>query len=160
MCPSVNLMRTLLTLACLLALAGCTDESDVPRPVAGDTPTTANHQPARSPNLGQPTAATPATAASGRPWGRIRGTVVRPPGPDPRSGHSGTTVPVAGDPVHAYDQQDRLVASGVSASDGRFELRVPAGTYRITEDICGASGHVDVQPADATSITLTVPNAC
>jgi hypothetical protein len=102
----------------------------------------------------------PATAASGRPWGRIRGTIVRPPGRDPRSGHGGTAVPVAGDPVHAYDRQDRLAASGVSASDGGFELQVPAGTYRITEDICGASQHVDVQPAGGTSITLTVGNAC
>jgi hypothetical protein len=155
--PTANLMMSLLTLTALLVLDGCMAKPDLPRAVTSETPsTTANNQPASSPTTGQPSITTAPTAA----WGRIRGTIVRPPGGDPRSGQSSTTVPVAGDPVHAYDRSDRLIASAVSASDGRFELRVPAGVYRITEDICGTSQHVDVQPAGATSITLTVPNAC
>jgi len=98
--------------------------------------------------------------ASAAGHGHISGIVVRPPGRDPRSGHAGGAVPVSGDPVHAYDGAGNVVASAATARDGRFDLTVPAGTYRVAEDICGSATTVKVTSRSITSVTLTVPNAC
>ncbi|HEV8558149.1 MAG TPA: hypothetical protein VGR06_17385 [Actinophytocola sp.] len=90
----------------------------------------------------------------------MRGQVVRPPGPDPRSGGTGTPVPMSGDPVHATDLGGHMVATTATAPGGQFELTLPPGTYRITEDICGAAQQVEIRSGTTTSLTLTVANAC
>ncbi|MFF8380685.1 hypothetical protein ACF07V_31630 [Streptomyces sp. NPDC015661] len=98
--------------------------------------------------------------------GTVRGTVVRPPGRDPRSGGGATDgsdtarVPVNGDPVRARDEHGRVVASTVSAPpDGGFRFDLPPGTYRITEDIFGAAAQVRVRAGETVSVTLTVASA-
>jgi hypothetical protein len=91
--------------------------------------------------------------------GWIYGLVVRGPGGDPRSGGSGgATIPVPGDTVVARDAAGS--ASTVSARDGSFQMRLSAGIIRISEDICGASKQVTVEPNAATRLTLEIPNSC
>ncbi|MEU2233714.1 hypothetical protein [Streptomyces vietnamensis] len=75
--------------------------------------------------------------------GTVRGTVVRPPGRDPRSGGAGSDgrgtarVPVNGDPVRARDAHDRVVANTVGAPpDGRFRFDQPR-TRRLTPNGSG-----------------------
>jgi hypothetical protein len=91
--------------------------------------------------------------------GWIYGVVVREPGSDPRSGSGGeATVPVAGDTVVARDASGS--ASAVSARDGSFQIRLPAGTLTVSEDICGMSKQVTVERNAATRVTLEIPNSC
>ncbi|MFJ7067888.1 hypothetical protein [Streptomyces sp. NPDC101115] len=100
-----------------------------------------------------------------QPTGTVHGTVVRPPGRDPRSGAGGPDgrdavwVPVNGDPVRARDERDRVVASAVSASpDGGFRFELPPGAYRITEDMFGVSARVRVRAGETVTVRLTVPS--
>ncbi|MGW8763679.1 hypothetical protein ACWGN5_14375 [Streptomyces sp. NPDC055815] len=97
--------------------------------------------------------------------GTVRGTVVRPPGRDPRSGGGGSDgadpawVPVNGDPVRARDGRGRVVASTVSAPpDGGFRFDLPPGVYRIAEDIFGVGAQVRVRAGETVSVTLTIPS--
>lgn len=97
--------------------------------------------------------------------GTVRGTVVRPPGQDPRSGGGGSDgrdtarVPVNGDPVRARDEHGRVVASTVSAPpDGGFRFDLPPGAYRITEDILGVGVQVRVRAGETVTVTLTLPS--
>jgi hypothetical protein len=108
----------------------------------------------------------PSVAATTTHWGStaeaegwIYGLVLREPGSDPRSGSgSGATVPVAGDTVVARDAAGS--ASAVSARDGSFQIRLPARTIMVSEDICGVSKQVTVEPNAATRVTLEIPNSC
>lgn len=102
----------------------------------------------------------PTATSTTAPDGTVQGQIVRPPGPDPRSGKIGTTVPVSGDPVHAKDSSGKEVASAVSGPDGRFELTLPPGTYVIGEDTCGVSQKIEIQGGATTSVRLAVANAC
>lgn len=91
--------------------------------------------------------------------GWIYGVVVRKPGSDPRSGSSDeATVPVPGDTVVARNAAGS--ASAVSARDGSFQMRVPAGVMTLSEDICGISNEVTIERNAATRVTLEIPNAC
>jgi hypothetical protein len=158
MCLTGKLVRWPVAVACLLLLAACAHEPGPTRPSPGaPSPSSAlAYQPATPQS--QSRSAPAAAPAPGH--GRIRGVAVRPPGRDPRSGHGGDTVPVSGDPVHAYDSDGHVVASTVSARDGRFEFSVPPGTYRVAEDICGVAQQVHVTSGATVTVTLTVPNAC
>src|SRR5437879_3331065 len=124
-------LASTLAVTFLLVLAACA-RHDTPEPAGS------------SPSRGQPAtpSAQPATgAAAGQ--GRIAGVWVRPPGSDPRSGHGGSpAVPVSGDTVRAYDEHDHVAATAVTGRDGRFDLHLPPGTYRLTEDICATSVRV------------------
>jgi hypothetical protein len=104
----------------------------------------------------------PTTPISARPSnGVVRGQVLRPPGPDPRSGSAPTSqVPVNGDPVSARHGNGPVVASTVSDQGGRFELTLPPGTYRIGEDTCGTYQDVDIREGGITPLTLVIPNDC
>jgi len=110
-----------------------------------------------------PTGVPPAPKASSAPsdhTGLVRGTITRPPGRDPRSGHSTTPVPVSGDSIRAYDSGGRVAASTISNAAGAFELTLPVGTYRLVEDICSSSQHVVVHNRATTQVKLILPNAC
>jgi hypothetical protein len=108
----------------------------------------------------------PSVAATTTHWGStaeaegwIYGLVVRGPGRDPRSGTGGgASVPVAGDTVVARDAAGS--ASAVSARDGSFQIRLPARATTVSEDICGVSKQVTVEPNAATRVTLEIPNSC
>jgi hypothetical protein len=129
-----------------LFMAGCGS------PTGGGRNNTGN--PATTPPTMPPT--TSATA----PTATVRGQVLRPPGPDPRSGGATGSVPVNGDPVHAADPSGRVVATTVTASDGHFELTLPPGTYQITEDTCGTSQQLEIRSATTTSLNISISNAC
>lgn len=102
-----------------------------------------------------------ASTTPGDHTGLIRGTITRPPGRDPRSGHSAAApAPVSGDSIRAYDSSGRVAASTVSNAAGAFELVLPVGTYRLVEDICGRSQHVVVHNRATTQVKLTLPDAC
>jgi hypothetical protein len=158
-----------LTIACLLigavTLPACHGTAgggtaagapDNAQPAASGT--TAGPAPAgTTPGGGTPASGSAGTAGTGL----VRGTVLRPPGRDPRSGGgSSGNVPVNGDPVHAYDQQKRLVATVVSAGAGTFELTLAPGTYRFVEDICGVEQQVVVRGQSTTAVNLMLPTAC
>jgi hypothetical protein len=110
--------------------------------------------------LGQPSVtSTTRNGGSAGADGWIYGVVVRGPGGDPRSGgDGGTVVPVTGDTVAARYATGS--ASTVSARDGSFQLRVPAGSMTLTEDICGVSKQVTIESGAAARVTLEIPNAC
>ena len=98
-----------------------------------------------------------ASAPDGEGW--VYGVVVRKPGSDPRSGNGdGASVPVSGDTVRARNAAGS--ASAVSARDGSFQLRLPAGTITLTEDICGIGRQVTIERDSATRVALEIPNAC
>ena len=169
MCPTGKLMRWPLVVAFLFVCVACAQHSGRARPTT--PPASASAAPSGPPgpepsvtvNAGPSGSPGPEPSATGAPaagHGFVRGLVVRPPGGDPRSGHGGGSVPVSGDPVHAYDAAGRVVASAVSARDGRFRLSVPAGTYRVAEDICGSAAQVRVTTGATVPVTLTVPNRC
>jgi hypothetical protein len=111
---------------------------------------------------GQPAVAAtvPHSGSTEGPQGWIYGLVVREPGLDPRSGSGGepTTVPVAGDPVVARDADGSTRT--VSARDGSFQMRLPAGVFTVSEDICGVSRPVTIQGGGAADVRLEIPNAC
>jgi hypothetical protein len=107
----------------------------------------------------KPATSTPPTSAT-TPVGVVRGQVLRPPGPDPRSGGDTKTVPVNGDPVHANDSTGKVVANTVTGPDGHFELTLPPGIYSITEDTCGVSQQVEIRSGTTTSLNLAITNAC
>jgi hypothetical protein len=111
---------------------------------------------------GQPTVAAtvPRSASTEGPQGWIYGLVVREPGRDPRSGSGGqgATVPVAGDPVVARGAVGSTRT--VSARDGSFQMRLPAGVFTVSEDTCGVSRPVTIQGGGAVDVTLEIPNAC
>lgn len=110
---------------------------------------------------GQPsvTATTGQWGATAGSEGWIYGYVVRQSGSDPRSGGSGgATVPVSGDTIVARDGAGS--ASAVSARDGSFQMRVPAGLMTVTEDICGVSKQVMIESSGAARVTLEIPNSC
>jgi hypothetical protein len=110
---------------------------------------------------GQPsvTATTTDWGSTARAEGWIYGVVVRKPGSDPRSGIGGeATVPVAGDTIVAAGTAGS--ARAVSARDGSFQMRLPAGALTLSEDICGMSKQVTVAPDAATRVTLEIPNSC
>lgn len=92
--------------------------------------------------------------------GMVRGQVLRPPGPDPRSGKVGTTVPVSGDPVRAKDSRGQVVATAVTTQDGHFELTLPPGTYQISEDTCGISQQIEIRSGATAWVNLSITNAC
>jgi hypothetical protein len=97
----------------------------------------------------------------GGPRGWIRGSVVRGPGVDPRSGGAGgEAVPVAGDPIVARQIGGPAAAVAVSARDGSFRMNVPAGVYRVTEGICGVTARANVQGEAALRVALKIPNSC
>jgi hypothetical protein len=108
----------------------------------------------------------PSVTATAGQWGStagaegwIYGYVVRQPGSDPRSGSGGgATVPVSGDTIAARDGAGS--ASVVSARDGSFQMRVPAGLMTVTEDICGVSKQVMIESSGAARVTLEIPNSC
>jgi hypothetical protein len=102
----------------------------------------------------------PTAASTTAPRGTVQGQILRPPGPDPRSGKVGTTVPVSGDPVHAKDSNGNVVASAVSGPDGHFKLTLPPGSYEIGEDTCGVSQKIEIQGGATTSVRLSLTNAC
>ena len=111
--------------------------------------------------LGQPsvTATTTDWGSTAGAEGWIYGVVVRKPGSDPRSGSGGeATVPVAGDTIVARGTAGS--ASAVSARDGSFQVRVPAGVITLSEDICGVSEQVTIERDAATHVTLEIPNSC
>jgi hypothetical protein len=110
-------------------------------------------------NTDKPGTSTPPTSAT-TPGGVVRGQVLRPPGPDPRSGGDTKTVPVNGDPVHANDSTGNVVASTVTGPDGHFEFTLAPGTYLLTEDTCGVSQQVDIRGGQTTSLNLAITNAC
>jgi hypothetical protein len=110
-------------------------------------------------NTGKPATTSPATSTS-TPSGTVRGQVMRPPGPDPRSGGTPGPVPVNGDPVHANDPNGHVVATTVTAPGGQFELTLPPGTYQIIEDTCGVSQQVEIRSGTATPVTLMITNNC
>jgi hypothetical protein len=148
------------TVVCILALVSCADQPGQSRPGARESASPARSTETATPwmaSAGQsPSATTPAGFL-----GLVRGQVVRPPGSDPRSGNAaGGSVPVNGDPIHAYDQHRRVVATAVSASGGFFEFVLRPGVYRIAEDICGASQQVEVRSRARTSLILTIPDGC
>jgi hypothetical protein len=156
MCHIGKLLRWPVAVAFLLLLAACAHEPGPTRPTAGvPVPSSSLADQAATPHTQPPPKTVPA-----RGQGRIRGMIVRPPGGDPRSGHGGGTVPLSGDPVHAYDSDGHVVASAASGRDGRFEFSVPAGTYRVVEDICGTAQQVQVASGATAAVTLTVPNSC
>jgi hypothetical protein len=95
-----------------------------------------------------------------RAQGWLYGLVVREPGLDPRSGSGGdgAKVPVAGDPVVARNADGSTRT--VSARDGSFQMRLPAGVFTVSEDICGVSKQVTVEPNTATRLTLEIPSSC
>jgi hypothetical protein len=92
--------------------------------------------------------------------GWLYGSVLRAPGSDPRSGGGGDgpTVPVSGDTIVARDAAGS--ASAVSARDGSFQMRVPAGLITVTEDICGVSKQVMIESSGAARVALEIPNSC
>jgi len=95
--------------------------------------------------------------------GAVRGVVLRLPGRDPRSGSGGgpdAMVPVNGDVVRAADHQGHEVAKSTTGRGGRFELTLPPGVYRITEDICGVGRQTEVRSTEIASVTLVIPAAC
>jgi hypothetical protein len=109
---------------------------------------------------GQPSVTTTAAhwgSADAEGW--IYGVVVRKPGSDPRSGSgSDATVPVAGDTVVARGAAGS--GSAVSARDGSFQMRLPAGAVTLSEDVCGVSRQLTVERDAATRVTLEIANAC
>jgi len=127
------------------------------------------HRDTQQPGTNQSTTNVPPTGVPQAPktssapsehTGLVRGTITRPPGRDPRSGHSTTPVPVSGDPIRAYDSGGRVAASTISNAAGAFELTLPVGAYRLVEDICSSSQHVVVQSRATIQVKLTLPNAC
>jgi hypothetical protein len=94
------------------------------------------------------------------PQGWLYGRVVREPGSDPRSGSGGggAQVPVAGDTVVV--RAGGRAASTVSAKDGSFQMRLPAGVFTVSEDICGVNRPVTIESGGAVRLTLEIPNAC
>jgi len=94
------------------------------------------------------------------PEGWLYGLVVREAGRDPRSGSGGEgmVVPVAGDPVVA--RAGGRSVSTVSARDGWFQMRLPAGVFTVREDICGINRPVTITSGGAVQLMLEIPNAC
>jgi hypothetical protein len=94
--------------------------------------------------------------------GAIRGRIVRPQGLDPRSGAAGelADVGVSGDSIVARDGAGRVAGTAVSAVDGSFTIRLPAGTYRVVEGICAVGRSVEIPASAVIDVTLSVPNAC
>lgn len=113
---------------------------------------------------------TPAIEAPAKGFGMVQGRILRPPGPDPRSGSNtspgplpGTPVPVNSDPLRAYDARGRIAAASVSGTGGGpglFQFLLRPGTYRIAENICHISRTIQVGEGTTTLVTLNIPNAC
>jgi hypothetical protein len=105
-------------------------------------------------------ATVPQSVSTEGPQGWLYGVVVRRPGSDPRSGGSGQgpDVPVAGDPILVRDATGS--ARTVSAQDGSFQMRLPAGAFTVSEDICGVSRPITIESGAASRVTLEIPNAC
>jgi len=87
---------------------------------------------------------------------------VRPEGLDPRSGGGGqpADVAVSGDSIVARDSSGRVAGTAVSAADGSFTIRLPAGTYRVVEGICAVGRSIEIPASAVIDVTLSVPNAC
>ena len=87
---------------------------------------------------------------------------MRPEGSDPRSGGDGepADVGVSGDSIVARDGAGRIAGSAISASDGSFTIRLPAGTYRVVEGICAVGRSIEIPASAVIDVTLRVPNAC
>lgn len=133
--------------------AGITDESSssirIPPPVS-------SHVSPSEPSISSQ------SAPDAELHGTVHGIVVREGGRDPRSGGGGTTgsVPVGADPITAHRAETKEpVARTVTANDGSFEFNLPPGTYRITEEITGASKTVDVTSKFTSTVTITLPGA-
>lgn len=156
-------VRVITALACGLCLAGCGAPADDGHPRVSRAATS-------SPSISATSAVSQRRHAVGEAagqYGILHGQVLRPAGLDPRSGSAappgpfpGPSVPVGSDPLQAYDQNGRTIATAASEQGGYFHFVLLPGTYWITEDICRVGRQVEIRGGATASMTLMIRNAC
>lgn len=103
-----------------------------------------------------PTASTAATTATVAAPSGVRGTVTVAPGcPGPQVMGRPCVAPLANRAIELRDAAGAVVASSVTAANGAYELRAPAGNFIVQVVRQGVYPRCDPKPVTLTSATMS-----